>query len=521
MRGQLGASGIFRAVSPKAAAIVGLLLAIAILLHRRGSRRSSRTRLGGADSPAAEVQHVRHRRKVHRHEVVPAQLPALAVPVPARQGAAQQAAPPPPPAAATITPQQRAEQLLAVPWARVAAAWPAAVSSYIRVDSARQDWGPSAPPGLREAITYLVALGYFAPSPPRTPPTPPAPRPPPPQAAPVRLPPPRLPPPPLPAPLSWGPRNLPAPSPLPPAPPGARRRPVLAIVFPTRSVQGWRSLADTSLSTTLLPSLNRTILVRERELLDVRCYITMDVGDTFWGAHIGTLAATSYPWLRIRYKFVPKSPSRPGRIPHNEAARLAYDEGADFFVRINDDTEFVSPSWASKGISALARLDPPFVGVVGPLDNINPRILAHDMTHRTHMDIMNLQYYPEVFDNWYLDDWITLVYRPGRMQRLSDWKVRHHNTKHGTRYRPAPQGKLVPGELEAGRRRIKAYLASQEVWQKAAAAGAAIPPELMSASYVVDAEVNFHELGGNTAPYLSLPRLPGKSFGGGEWQPPP
>ena len=67
----------------------------------------------------------------------------------------------------------------------------------------------------------------------------------------------------------------------------------------------------------------------------------------------------------------------------------AFEDGADYMYRINDDTKFQGP-WAMQAVSALRRMDPPNVGVVGPLcDEGNQKIMTHDFTHRTHMRIFD------------------------------------------------------------------------------------------------------------------------------------
>ena len=38
------------------------------------------------------------------------------------------------------------------------------------------------------------------------------------------------------------------------------------------------------------------------------------------------------------------------------------------------------------------------------------KILTHDFTHRTHMLIFE-HYYPPVFSDWWMDDWISKVRR--------------------------------------------------------------------------------------------------------------
>lgn len=42
---------------------------------------------------------------------------------------------------------------------------------------------------------------------------------------------------------------------------------------------------------------------------------------------------------------------KPGPV-FNEVARAAFDAGAEYFYRVNDDSEFLSP-WASKFVNVL------------------------------------------------------------------------------------------------------------------------------------------------------------------------
>ena len=60
------------------------------------------------------------------------------------------------------------------------------------------------------------------------------------------------------------------------------------------------------------------------------------------------------------------------------------------------------------------------------------KILTHNFTHRTHMLIFE-HYYPPVFSDWWMDDWITHVYGPARTRR-GPFLVRHRIGHQGTRY---------------------------------------------------------------------------------------
>ena len=123
----------------------------------------------------------------------------------------------------------------------------------------------------------------------------------------------------------------------------------------------------------------------------------------------------------------------------NEIADVAYDDNMTYFVRINDDSRFISSNWASTGIKTLLGFIPANVGVVGPtLIYSNKKkkdrnhVLIHDMVHRTHLDIFGF-YYSPVFENCWADDWISEIYKPNRSTKITDWTVRHDRI-HGTRY---------------------------------------------------------------------------------------
>ncbi|CAM9632069.1 unnamed protein product, partial [Choristocarpus tenellus] len=72
--------------------------------------------------------------------------------------------------------------------------------------------------------------------------------------------------------------------------------------------------------------------------------------------------------------------------PSRAVSRLvaqANQDGADYMYQINDDTIFITPRWAE--VFATALRDNPLgrnVGVTGPVDTNNKRILTHAFVHR-------------------------------------------------------------------------------------------------------------------------------------------
>ena len=233
----------------------------------------------------------------------------------------------------------------------------------------------------------------------------------------------------------------------------------VAIILCIKSVDTWSSVDETSLKTLFLPSLVSSISPAEREIFHVEVLLAFDKGDRFWERKVNREAVIAGENIPISFISVVKE--RENHIPFNEIAAVAYFYGAEYFVRVNDDTEFASLSWISHGVRTLSRLSPPLLGVVGPVcDKSPPNILTHDMVHSTHLEIFDT-YYPDEFDNWWIDDWISSVYGPNRTIRVPGWQVKHHINKHGTRYEhnDALKAKL-PSLVKLGRKRVVGHLES-------------------------------------------------------------
>jgi len=138
-------------------------------------------------------------------------------------------------------------------------------------------------------------------------------------------------------------------------------------------------------------------------------------------------------------------------------ARAAYSYGADFFYRVNDDTEMVG-RWPTRFVKSLTKLPPPY-GVIGPFCDANKKILTHDFVHRTHMEIFEMNYYPPALVDWWMDDWVTLVYGWGRTFQSRGAEVIHHTGAHGQRYEVdrANEAK-VDLLVKQGRQLIRAWM---------------------------------------------------------------
>jgi hypothetical protein len=222
---------------------------------------------------------------------------------------------------------------------------------------------------------------------------------------------------------------------------------------------------DMALVSTLIPSLVRTAEAAYR----YRVYVTFDAGDGFIDSVarrcelralldaelVAALASHGVQAQAVVMRFA-NGAQKPGPAFNFMMAAAAAD-GADYLYRINDDTELAGAEWTTQAVGQLLALQPPNVGVAGPLcGQGNREILTHDFVHRQHLEIFPT-YYPPVFTDWFLDDWISAVYGPFRT-RFGPWAVAHWNDTHGQRYHEDVQvhGRLE-GEIERGHMRVEEW----------------------------------------------------------------
>jgi len=231
-------------------------------------------------------------------------------------------------------------------------------------------------------------------------------------------------------------------------------KPKIAVAMgATSRHRGHLILDNTSLVSVILPSLEKTM---ETDRFKYKVFVGIDDDDKFWNNQTRQhdVKEKIMDDLDLVFHSFPQPKNR-SRIPFNEICQAAYDDGADYIVRMNDDSEFLTQNWTSMGVKRLLSYAPPNVGVVGPTcKQGNEKILTHDMVHRTHIDIFGF-YYPPSFRNWYVDDWITKVYGETRTLKLKEWEVKHHLTPH--RYNISTAD--LEGALIDGKQTIKEWLA--------------------------------------------------------------
>lgn len=269
----------------------------------------------------------------------------------------------------------------------------------------------------------------------------------------------------------------------------------VAVCTASKSRGHWDSIEMTSLTTILIPSVKRTITKEEMLEYNLTLYIAVDDNDPFWLKHHPSLYALVKDEEHLSVKVVVVK-NVPNRVPFNDVTARAFKDGAEYIVRVNDDSEFITKGWITQGIEALRAFSPPNVGVVGPLCREgNTVILTHDMVHRTHLQIFET-YYPPVFHNWWLDDWITRVYEPDRSRVLKTWVVKHHTDKHGTRYSVKHEAKKeLEAEIGKGKMLIRKWIMLNGKGSEYTRASLQTCKQYTPSQYVWDSNIKFQEIG--------------------------
>jgi len=246
----------------------------------------------------------------------------------------------------------------------------------------------------------------------------------------------------------------------------SRRKTSVAICALSKSKPGWQYIHDSSVYKLFLVGIYRTTK-KDLDEYSIQVHIGVDTTDPFWSKydnyHALILASARDFNLRVAVHHYPKK--HRDHLPMNELMRDAARTGAEYLVRLNDDSEITSMGWLPLAVHQLLAYNPPNVGVVGPVCREGKTsILTHDMVHRTHLDIFQT-YYPPQFHNWYVDDWISEVYGRDRTTKIPGWTVHHHVGP--PRYNPIMvDNRTLQQTIKEGRERIMAYLSRWNVSRK-------------------------------------------------------
>ena len=216
-------------------------------------------------------------------------------------------------------------------------------------------------------------------------------------------------------------RNVPPPTPLPTRADGKPICIALGVATRSRAPTGRarRATATTRaerlpLFRVLLPSLIGTASAADRRFR-YELHLGFDDDDPFWSdpalrtagaALFDSLVSSARLDVTLRLSEARGSRGAPCWV-WSSLFSTSCAGGCEYFFQLNDDIRLVSEGWAEELVGTLAS-NPylPNLGIAGPLDTNNPRLMTQSFAHCTHHEIFGY-YYPREFKNWYSDDWAT------------------------------------------------------------------------------------------------------------------
>lgn len=78
-----------------------------------------------------------------------------------------------------------------------------------------------------------------------------------------------------------------------------------------------------------------------------------------------------------------------------------------------------------------------------------------------------MNYYPAALTDWWMDDWISLVYGKSLTFKAKNTPVIHHTGAHGQRYEvDRTHEKLLMIEVEEGRKKIRNWMLKNKVSER-------------------------------------------------------
>lgn len=154
---------------------------------------------------------------------------------------------------------------------------------------------------------------------------------------------------------------------------------------------------------------------------------------------------------------------------YNIIAKKAYEDGADYYITLNDDAILKTENWTSIMVNSVHNnpLLPEFgtTGFVSSKEGIGDPFAQFNFVSRTHLEIFNQTIYTPAIPNWGIDNWICYIYKPYDSFYLNrDLMMENHVEDGKARYETDKKfnEKLKP-ELKHSVRLIKRYLDYKEI----------------------------------------------------------
>ena len=176
----------------------------------------------------------------------------------------------------------------------------------------------------------------------------------------------------------------------------------------TSNGRDWKKIEESYLYKHTL----KTFILTYDKLHKYTFYIGIDKGDSIYDnkENIETFKnnVSIITNIEIEFVYMDNIPKGHLTIMWNKLFERAYDDNCEYFFQCGDDIEFKSAGWVNDCINMQEKNNN--IGVTGPIDKNNTRLLTQSFVSRKHMELFGYYFPPEII-NWFCDDWINEVYK--------------------------------------------------------------------------------------------------------------
>ena len=190
----------------------------------------------------------------------------------------------------------------------------------------------------------------------------------------------------------------------------------IAFLIPsTTKNRSWKKIEETYLYTVFGESFLNTL----SDGIDYSIYINIDIDDPIYSKKEEKEKFERFIGEKAEIKWIDDGQVQKGflTLMWNYLFEKALEDNNEYFYQCGDDIWFQNKDWIKDCILQMKKQND--IGICGPINPPNYRILTQTFVSRKHYEIFKC-YFPVQIKNWWCDDWINYVYYPNYVTKLKN-----------------------------------------------------------------------------------------------------
>ena len=188
----------------------------------------------------------------------------------------------------------------------------------------------------------------------------------------------------------------------------------IAFLIPsTTKNRPWKKIEETYLYTVFGESFLNTL----SDGIDYSIYINIDIDDPIYSKKEEKEKFERFIGEKAEIKWIDDGKVQKGflTLMWNYLFEKALEDNNEYFYQCGDDIWFENKDWIKDCILQMKKQND--IGICGPINPPNYRILTQTFVSRKHYEIFKC-YFPVQIKNWWCDDCINFVYYPNYVTKL-------------------------------------------------------------------------------------------------------